>query len=460
MQTFLNRLHARVGDLWWYSAMIFVACRSGDVIQAFIGLWLVPKYVGPNELGAVLPLQQLASLFTVPLAIVAVVFSKYVNTYATRGEYGKVKSFIHDVILISAALFLVCIAAAYLLIPHFYERLNVSAGSLTILVLAAGFAANISNLFSSALQGLKKFKSMTVQTLISAPIRLVTLLIAMPFRPLSGYLLGQTTPAASCSIFAACSLHNDLKRITPDTSWRKDLPEILHYLWPVAIYSTFSALFGTIILTIYRQRLPELESSTYYLLSRFAEIAGYIGASLSTVLIPIASESHEQGKNPIKQLNQSLWGIGLFGLAFAAVFYLLGGHLFACVHDWRQYAEHAYLLPLLSINVSLSTAICTCCSYEMACRRFTGPFGILVINLLWTVFLVAFTGYDFFHGILPNQLVDWMGSLHIASLQTLTVIGIPFGLLQLAFILAVIRHRSKNESRFLTKNISPDKLNA
>jgi len=34
-----------VGDLWWYSAMIFLACRFGDIINAFIGLWLVPKYI-------------------------------------------------------------------------------------------------------------------------------------------------------------------------------------------------------------------------------------------------------------------------------------------------------------------------------------------------------------------------------------------------------------------------------
>ena len=75
MKSILDHIHARVGDLWWYSAMIFLACRSGDAIQAFIGLWLVPKYVGPQELGAVLPLQQLTSFLTVPLAIVAVVFS-------------------------------------------------------------------------------------------------------------------------------------------------------------------------------------------------------------------------------------------------------------------------------------------------------------------------------------------------------------------------------------------------
>ena len=43
MKALLNRIHERVGDLWWYSAMIFLACRSGDAIQEFIGLWLVPK---------------------------------------------------------------------------------------------------------------------------------------------------------------------------------------------------------------------------------------------------------------------------------------------------------------------------------------------------------------------------------------------------------------------------------
>lgn len=43
MKAFLDRLHNRLGDLWWYSLMIFVACRSGNVIQAFIGMkreWL------------------------------------------------------------------------------------------------------------------------------------------------------------------------------------------------------------------------------------------------------------------------------------------------------------------------------------------------------------------------------------------------------------------------------------
>ena len=77
----LKELHKKTGDFWWYSILIFTACRSGDIIQAFIGLWLVPRYVGQDELGVVLPLQQLCGLFAVPLSVLAVVFSKYVNTY-------------------------------------------------------------------------------------------------------------------------------------------------------------------------------------------------------------------------------------------------------------------------------------------------------------------------------------------------------------------------------------------
>ena len=103
-----QKLHSRLGDFWWYSLMLFVACRSGDAIQAFIGLWLVPKYVGAEELGAVIPLQSLAGLFAAPLAVIATVFAKYVNVYATRGETGKVKCFIRDVIGVSCLVFLVC----------------------------------------------------------------------------------------------------------------------------------------------------------------------------------------------------------------------------------------------------------------------------------------------------------------------------------------------------------------
>ena len=55
MKSILHRLHVRCGDLWWYAALLFIAQRFGDTINMFVGMWLVPKYVPQDELGAVLP---------------------------------------------------------------------------------------------------------------------------------------------------------------------------------------------------------------------------------------------------------------------------------------------------------------------------------------------------------------------------------------------------------------------
>ena len=425
MKQLLAKVHERLGDLWWYSLMIFVACRSGDVIQAFIGLWLVPKYVGPEELGAVLPLQQLTSFLTVPLAVLATVFAKYVNTYATRGEYGKVKGFIRDVFAATAVLFALCIGGAYLIIPHFYVRLNVASGMLTVLILAAGFAGNVSNLFASALQGLKMFRTITVQSLISAPIRLATLLVAMPIRALSGYILGQTTPPAACSVLAFCSLRRRLAAHPPDTAWRRDL------------------LFTTVTTTIYRQRLPEIESAAYYILTRFAEIAGYLGGTVVAVLVPLASEAHENGRRNPHILVHGVLSSVYSGVLLALAFALTAKPVFALTDAWRPYLDYANLLPLQTLYTGIVVGCGIVVSYEMACRRFGIAAFSLVLNFFWTIFLVSFTGADFFIGILPESTVAAMKSLQVATLANMTKLTLAFSVAQLALTTLYITWRSR-----------------
>lgn len=59
MKSILHRIHERCGDLWWYAILLFVAQRFDNVINMFVGMWLVPKYVPQEELGAVLPLMSI-----------------------------------------------------------------------------------------------------------------------------------------------------------------------------------------------------------------------------------------------------------------------------------------------------------------------------------------------------------------------------------------------------------------
>lgn len=443
MKALLNRIHARVGDLWWYSAMIFLACRSGDAIQAFIGLWLVPKYVGPQELGAVLPLQQLTSFLTVPLAIVAVVFSKYVNTYATRGEYGKVKSFIHDVFTCSFILFIVCIAGAYLVMPFFYERLKIASGSLTFLILICGLFGNIGSIVGSAQQGLKRFKTMSAMALISAPIRLVTLLIAMPIRALSGYILGQTTPVATTSLLSIFDIRKALKPYSLDKSWRKDWIPILKYALPICIITIFNIAGSTLSTTIYRQRLPAIESSAFYVLSRFSDLACFFGASLSVVLFPLAAEAHEKRKESSKLLYKTILGISLSTLALSICTALLGPMILSLNDTWRPYREFAHLLPWMTVATGIGTATGSIQTFDLACKRTSLPYFFALLNLLWAVFLMLSTGITGLRGVIPESAISAVSSLNIANLATLTYISVFWGLIQLIIGILLIVHRNQ-----------------
>jgi O-antigen/teichoic acid export membrane protein len=445
----LKNIKNKIGDLWWYSAMLFLACRIGDVVQTFIGLWLVPKYVGPNELGAIIPIQQLTAFFTIPLTALGIVFTKYVNTYATHKEYGKVKSFIKDTIFASTFIFLICIVIAYFLIPHFYSRLNITSGSLTILILSSGFICNISTLFSNALQGLKKFKVITFINFIGAPIRLITLIIFMPFRALSGYMLGQTSPAATSGIISAMILKRELKAINTDTTWRRDIPHILKYFTPLMIYLAFSSLFGTILTSIYRQRLPELESAAYYILSRFAEVASYAGTSIAIVLFPLAAEAHEIGKENIKILNHTITTTALITIPIATFFYFFGWTIFSFFDTWLIYRNYTYLLPWITFNCGAGAIIHVAISYEMACRRFSIAFLITAINTIVTFIIISFTGYEFYRGLLPDNIVDWMASNNLSSLSRMTWISFASASIQLVAACSILYIKQKKYSKIL-----------
>jgi hypothetical protein len=78
MKSILHRIHARCGDIWWYAALLFIALRFGDTINMFVGMWLVPKYVPQEELGAVLPLISFVGFIGLPLSIITTPFLKFI----------------------------------------------------------------------------------------------------------------------------------------------------------------------------------------------------------------------------------------------------------------------------------------------------------------------------------------------------------------------------------------------
>ena len=53
--------------------LLFLALRAGDFVNVAAGLWFVPLYVLPEDIGAVLPVTSFATFLALPVFAVAVV---------------------------------------------------------------------------------------------------------------------------------------------------------------------------------------------------------------------------------------------------------------------------------------------------------------------------------------------------------------------------------------------------
>lgn len=404
---FFRKIKLQLGELWWYALVLFVMQRMGDFINAFIGLWLVPKYVPAAELGAVLPLTAVGGMLGLPISILMIPFMKFLNTYMTRGEYGKVKALLRDMFVAAGAIFLVISVAAHFFMPFIFTRMRVENGRLALLVLLSGVLVAVTPIFATALQAVKQFKMLSFLGFGGGVVRLLTLLVALPIRGLSGYFLGQIVPSVTGAVVTVIILWRQfLSNVKTESYWSDDSGKIFRYTLKAALLSISGSLavFGENF--VIRHRLPDFESAGYYMVSRFAEIAFYFGATVALVLFPLISELKEkEGKSigcGVKLVRQSMLVTLAGGGLLVLVLWLSGGFFFGWVEAWKPYKDFRNIMVVLTgLNVLRGVLLCFT-NYCLADNRFRFVLPFAVVGVGEFIFLYGITGYDFFARFLPE----------------------------------------------------------
>ncbi|MEI7901560.1 MAG: hypothetical protein WCK89_15015 [bacterium] len=428
----LSKIKQRLGSLWWYTLIMFCVQRFGDVINMFVGLWLVPQYVSPSELGAVLPLVQMGNILGLPLMIVMGPFVKFLNTHATHGEYGKVKALLRDGCLFTLLLFLATMLYARFVLPPVFERMRVAEGSLGLLIVLSGVVAVAAPIATTALQGLKKFRIVILVGILGAPLRLATMAVCLPIRGLSGYFVGQTLPNLLTMCIAFFGLRHILGRaVKAEPYWRSDGKRMLAYMGPCGIVIVLGVMQMAVEAFVIRHRLPDLESAAYYMISRFAEMGAYMGMTMIFVAFPLIAERHEKGETSGRLLWHSMGGTLAVGLSLALLFFLFGAWLFRQVDAWHPYAAFAPQMSVLTMMYAFRLATGCFTSHEMACRRFTflSYYGVLLVVEM--LVLYGLTGYRFFSAFIPGAWMTTIEALNPCCLSF--VLGVMFMFTLLAF---------------------------
>ncbi len=415
----LAKLHTRLGDFWWYSLMLFCACRAADLLNAFVGLWLVPKYVDPSELGAVQPLGNFASFLALPIAVFANTFRNEVSRLSIGKEFGKLKTLMRSVFIATAIFLFVAIVVARFTLPIFLERIRIVEGSLGMIIIVTAFITAVAPIFTNTIQALGKFKANAIMNLVGAPLRLLTMLVAMPFRPIAGYFVGQGASPSFNIVASVFALRKELS-VKAEVYW--DRANIRKFARLLAIFLVSGAAVSVATLvesTVLRQRLPDLDSAGYYMATRFSDISGFLYNTLVFTLFPFTAALAAKGRDMRPLIMKSAVATIGFSALVALPFFFFGETILAFLPHGEQYSAYWWAIPWMIGNSTLISLSGLYVTAELSANRFGFMKWMTPLDIIYPTLLLAVTGYGYFVGSLPESWTTFLDAHNIRSLDTM-----------------------------------------
>ena len=442
MKHLLDRLHAKLGDFWWYSLMLFVAARAADVLNLFVGLWLVPKYVDPAELGAVLPLTQFASFLAIPIGVIAATFRNELTTLAINRKFGQMKTLMRTVFIAAAVFLFLALVISRLILPAYRERIRIAEGSLGLIILACSFVSTVSPIYTNTLQALKKFKANSLISLIGAPVRLIGMLVTMPFRALTGFFVGQTCPPAFAIGASVLALRKELS-VPAEPYWNRKIIRALSSLALIFLCNSVICTFASLVeTTVLRQRLPALDSAAYYIVTRFSDIASFLACALCFTIFPFTAELAAKGKDTRPLIVKASLAVIGTNLVLAAFFCLVGEKILSALPHGAEYSGYWWVTPWMIAICSVSWVGGFYTTGEISAFRFGYLKWWLPIHFAYAVALLLITGHGYYDACLPTQAVSLINACNITSLHSMLWWMTCFNVTKLvACILAMLRQR-------------------
>jgi len=444
MTALLSRIHAKLGDLWWYTILLFCVQRFADVINMFVGLWIVPKYVPMHELGAVMPLTNIVSVIGIPLTIVSIPFLKFVAVFAEKKEFGKVKSLIRDTFIGTGIFALLTILISYFILPLFFERLRVENGSLAFLLVAITILSAVSGVTGSAVSALKMFSKTIWYGAITAPVRLIILAVLMPFRPLSGYVAGSAASPLVGIVGPFIHLRRFMKSdIKAEPYWKEYGRDILMYTWPLILMNIVFSICSNMDTLVIRHRLSEFESAGYYMITRFSDISLQIGSVFTAFLMPLLAGKNGHDNESRKLIIHSSLGVLSVGIIISSFLWLAGKPLLNLKPEWSQYAS---LTPEMVGFSAISTIsmICSCITSSFIARNCLSFLMLQIpFSLIRSGFLYSLTGYTFFCGLVPKSLIDTLTEFNPCRLSVVMWTLLTFDIFMLFCLIVIAFRRPK-----------------
>ena len=380
-----------------HAVLLFLALRLGDFVNAAAGMWFVPKYVKPEDLGAVLPMMSFATFLSLPVFAFAMTVMKESAWLAAKGERGRIKSLLSVVFAASAALMLAVIAVSALLMPRFLGWMRVTDGSAGFLAVVAAFLGCVAPVYTDALQSLKRFRSLAMIEVAGSVLRFAVMLAVMPLKALAGYFAGQAVLPVFRMAGSVFALRRDLA-VPSDPFWdRLAVRRVATAFVAILAYQAIPMAASLVEQSILRTSLPSQDSAGYYMISRFADFLYYLTFPLMLVMFPYTANAAERGTSTAPYVVRcSIVTLAVASL-MAVVYFFWGTSILPLMPNGADYLDCAGYMHWLVMMNALTACQVFYANAEVSAGRFGFLWWLVPLHLVYIILLQLYiaTGFEF-----------------------------------------------------------------
>ena len=419
----------KVSAFFKHVALLFLALRAADIVNVAAGMWIVPLFVRPEDLGAVLPFVTFATTLATPAFAFAFVLMRESNRLAGERAFGRLKSLLAGSFIGTSALVLLALAVSACFIPHFTAKMKTGSSGVVFVALAAAFLGSFAPVYQDALNGLKRFGLYGLTEVAAALARVGTMLVVMPFNALLGFFCGNAMQPLARIAGTVAALSSDL-RVPSERYWTRPVLKRLSVTYLGVLACLLPPMFVSFCeLSLVRTLLPSDVSGAYYLETRLTDILGYLTLPILLVLFPVAAEAAREGRSTRPLVERCGLAAGIGTIVLAVVYGCFGRDLLALFPNADSLTFDAetndQLLLLLGIN--LTGAFQTFyTNAEIAAGRFRFLRWFVPLHAAYYAFLATVT-------LAPD-------------LTTLLLFFYAFGVAKLAFVLWTMIWWDRRES--------------
>lgn len=379
--------------------LLFLSLRAGDIVRAAAGMWFVPRYVTPEEIGGVLPVTSFATFLSLPIFAFAMTVMKESSWLAAAGERGKVRSLLRGVFWTAGAFLVAIIAASAVFAPRFLSAMRVADAPAGAMAVAAAFMGCVAPVYTDALQALKRFRSLALAEFGGAAFRFLAMLAVMPHRALVGYFCGQAALPLFRMAASLAALRRDLA-VPPLPFWdRAAIRRMALAFLAVLAYQAFPMAASLVEQSMLRTALSSMDSAGYYMASRFSDLLYCLTFPLMLVMFPFTAEAARRNASTrpyvVKCAAATLAAAALLAIAYS----VCGERLLALLPHGRNYAAYARFMPWLVIITALTSCQVFCTNADVSAGRFRFLAWLVPLHIAYPAILWLAAHLGFIHSL-------------------------------------------------------------